>query len=62
MQNLVRVSKANEKNLPFKPATFYKWHHLKKFPELFVRISGSLFVDLDRLAALIEQGRGRREG
>lgn len=59
MQNLIRVSKAD--GLPFKPATFYKWHHVQKYPEIFVKISGSLFVDLDRLEELINASRGRRE-
>lgn len=55
MQNLVRVSKAD--NLPFKPQTFYKWFHLKKYPEIFVKFSGALFVDLDSLKKLMEAGR-----
>lgn len=60
MVNLVRVSKA--KDLPFKAATFYKWHHMQKFPEIFVKFGGSLFVDLDRLSEAIDKSRGRREG
>jgi hypothetical protein len=59
MQNLVRVSKAE--GLPFKPQTFYKWFHLGKFPELFVKFSGALFVDLDRLSELIEKSRPQRK-
>jgi hypothetical protein len=55
MQNLVRVSKAE--GLPFKRQTFYKFWHLKKHTEIFVKIEGSLFVDLDRLAQLIEKSR-----
>jgi hypothetical protein len=59
MQNLVRVSKAAD--LPFKPSTFYKWHHTRKYPEIFVKLSGALFVDLDRLEKLIDASRARRE-
>lgn len=55
MQNLVRVSKA--KDLPFKPQTFYKWFHLKKHPEIFVKFGGTLFIDLDRLAQAIDKSR-----
>ena len=40
MQNLVRVSKAE--GLPFKPQTFYKWYHLKKHSEIFVKFGGTL--------------------
>jgi len=59
MQNLVRVSKAE--GLPFKPQTFYKWYHLRKFPEIFVKFSGALFVDLDRLSEMIEKSRSQQK-
>lgn len=59
MQNLVRVSKA--KDLPFRPQTFYKWFHLGKFPEIFVKFGGALFVDLDRLSEAINKSRPRRK-
>jgi len=59
MENLVRVSKAD--NLPFKKQTFYKWFHLRKHPEIFVKFSGALFVDLDALKKLMEAGRMRGE-
>ena len=62
MQNLVRVSKM--KGLPFKlpyePQTFYKWFHLGKYPEIFVKFGGGLFVDLAALERVLEKGRGRR--
>jgi len=59
MQNLVRVSKAE--GLPFKPQTFYKWWHLRKHLEIFVKFGGGLFVDLDRLEKLIDASRPRQE-
>jgi len=55
MQNLVRVCKAD--GLLFKPQTFYKWFHLGKYPEIFVKFGGALFVDLDRLAQEIDKSR-----
>jgi hypothetical protein len=55
MQNLVIVSKAD--GLPFKPQTFYKWFHLNKHPEIFVKFGGALFVDVDQLAQAIEKSR-----
>jgi len=57
MQNLIRVSKAD--NLPFKPSTLYKWRHLGKYPEIFIKCGGALFVDRDRLEKILEAGRGR---
>ena len=59
MQNLVRVSRAD--GLPFKPATFYKWHHCQKHLEIFIKLGGALFVDLDRLEQLIDASRGQRK-
>lgn len=59
MQNLVRVSKAD--NLPFKKQTFYKWFHLGKYPEIFVKFGGSLFVDVDRLSEAIDRSRPQRQ-
>lgn len=54
--NLVRVRRA--KGLPFAPATLYKWHHIKKYPKIFLKVSGALFVDVDALHEIIEAGRG----
>jgi hypothetical protein len=55
MDNLVRVSKAD--NLPFKKQTFYKWYHMKKHLDIFVKFGGTLFVDVDRLAQAIDKSR-----
>jgi hypothetical protein len=54
-RNLVRLSKTND--LPFARSTFYKWHCLNKYPNLFVKIAGSLFVDLAALDRIVEEGR-----
>lgn len=56
MQNLVRVSKAD--GLPFKKQTFYKWWHLKKYPQIFIKLSGGLFIDIDALKRVMEEARG----
>lgn len=58
MNNLVRVSQAN--GLPFKKQTFYKWFHLGKYPEIFVKFGGALFIDVDRLTQAIDKSRPRR--
>jgi hypothetical protein len=57
IMNLVRVRRA--KGLPFAPATFYKWWHLGKHKEIFVKLSGALFVDIDRLEELLNASRGK---
>ena len=58
MSNLVRVSRVNDNpGFPLRASTLYKWIHTRKHQEIFVRIGGSVNVDLDRLQALIEKGR-----
>ena len=55
--DLVRLSKAD--SLPLCKSTLYKWKHLGKFPQLFVKLGGALFIDLNELEELIEAGRLR---
>jgi len=43
--NLVRLSKAD--SLPLRKSTLYKWRHLGKFPQLFIKLGGAVFVDID---------------
>lgn len=60
MRRLLRVSRIPEDGtFPFAKATMFKWHHLGKFPELFVKISGALFIDLDELDRIVEAGKGK---
>jgi hypothetical protein len=61
MPNLIRVSKAKEHDLPVKSSTLYKWKHKKKYPEIFIKVGGFLFVDLDALEQLFESGRQKNE-
>jgi hypothetical protein len=57
MANLLRVSKANETpGFPLRCSTLYKWIHVRKHPELFVRLGGAVFVNLDKLDAIIAKG------
>jgi len=53
MENLCRVSEAKKRNLPVASSTLYKWHHLKRYPEIFRKFSGFLFVDIKALEDLI---------
>lgn len=55
--NLMRVSRVKSGELPFERTTLYKLRHLKKYPHLFIKIGGALFIDLDQLDRVIEQGR-----
>jgi hypothetical protein len=53
--NLIRLAKAD--GLPLQKSTLYKWKHLGKYPQLFVKLGGALFVDLKALDEIIESGR-----
>ncbi len=58
MARLLRISKVNQTpGFPLKASTMYKWIHCQKHPELFVRLGGAVYVDLDRLEGLINAGR-----
>lgn len=56
-KNLVPVATWEQRQPHFKRPTLYKWMHLQKFPGLFVKIGGRLFVDEDVFNRIIEQGR-----
>jgi hypothetical protein len=60
MQNLMRVSKVQD--LPLERSTLYKWHHTQRCPEIFVKLGGALFVELDRLEQLIDASRASAAG
>lgn len=57
MTNLLRVSKVNEApGFPLRKSTLYKWLHCGKHPELFVRLGGAVYVNLDKFDELIQNG------
>jgi hypothetical protein len=56
---LVRVSEVKKMGIPIAPSTLYKWNHLKKYPIIFRKLGGFLFVDLDEMERIIEQSRER---
>jgi hypothetical protein len=58
IQNLIRLSHIKNGQLPVAKATLYKWRHLRKYPDLFVRLGGAVFLDTEFLERLIEAGRG----
>ena len=60
MADLIRVSRTKaDSGISFAAATLYKWMHLGKHPELFVKIGGALFLDRSKLAELIENSRAK---
>ena len=42
---LVEVSSSKKETLPIAKNTAYKWHSLKKYPNLLYKVGGKLFFD-----------------
>lgn len=53
-----RDKKRLEAETGFARTTLYKWRTLRKYPQLFTKIGGAVFVDLVELEKLAEAGRG----
>jgi hypothetical protein len=61
MSNLVPISKseADERTNIFRPQTYYVWRTRGKFPHLFVKMGGRVFIDCRMLEQIQEAGRGK---
>lgn len=60
MKNWVHVARLNDTpGTPIRTSTAYKWHHIKRFPELFRNVGGKLFIDMDLLFERAEAGKLR---
>lgn len=55
-----RDKKRLEEVTGFARSTFYKWRTLRKYPALFTKIGGAVFVDLAEFEKLAEAGRGAK--
>ncbi len=56
------VSVSNEKELkaagiPFKPSTLYAWKWAGKYKQIFRKIGGKLFVDVDEFERLVNNSK-----
>jgi len=55
MKNWIHVARLNDTpGSPIRTSTAYKWFRLQKYPKVFKKIGGKLFIDLDELYALGE--------
>jgi hypothetical protein len=60
--NLIRISKVNDTpGFPLRASTLYKWLHVRKHLELFVRLGGAVFVNVSKLDELIANGGTRQK-
>jgi hypothetical protein len=59
-RNWVHVARLDDTiGSPIRTSTGYKWHHLKRFPQLFRHVGGKLFIDMDKLFQMAEAGKLR---
>lgn len=54
---LVEVRKAEPGELPITRNTAYKWHSLKKHPQLLYKVGGKLFFDLEEWEAMAKNAK-----
>jgi len=60
--SLVRLSQIDEVPLNtrlFSKHTFYRWHRTHKYPQIFVKVSGKVFVDLKAFDDVIASCRAK---
>lgn len=57
---LVPVKTVVEGQLPFKKGTIYKFSSLRRYPEVILRIDGSLFWDENAWQKLVDDVRERQ--
>lgn len=57
MGNLKRIIDIEKDDLPVPIAksTLYKYAKKKRFPGLFVRVGGMIFIDLNKVSLLLER-------
>lgn len=55
-KNLIRLSEAD--NLLTKKSTLYRWSAKGVHPEIFIKLVGIVYVDLDKYNEVIESSRG----
>ena len=60
--NLLELKKsAREGKLPVNLNTAYKWHSLKKYPKLIVKVANKLFFDLSEWEDMFRKSRLKQE-
>jgi hypothetical protein len=57
-KRLIQVSKIGNE-LPIKKSTLYVWHHLKRYPGIFVKIGSMLCVDIEQFYKTFEPGKAK---
>lgn len=55
-ENLVRITEANE-HIDFSVKTLRNWRCSGKYPQLFRKVGGKVFIDLEEFDKIIEQDK-----
>lgn len=50
-----------ENNILMTPRTLREWHHKRRFPEIFVKVGGKLFVDLNEWENIVMAAIEKRD-
>ena len=54
----ISTKSLNSNGIPFSPATWRKWHHLNKYPEIVIKVAGRLFINFEKWAELVDLAGG----
>jgi len=60
MKHLIRLSKITDEQFPLSRSTLYKYRHTGKYPRLFCKIGGAVFIDTREAEKIFEAGRGAK--
>ena len=52
--NLVEIRKARRGQIPYAPGSCYKYHSIKRFPNLIYKVGGILIFDMDEWGRMAE--------
>jgi len=54
---IVQIRKMKKGDLPFTKNSCYKFHSMKKFPNLIYKVGGILFFDMEEWAKMAEKAK-----
>ena len=57
MNHLVEIRKTKHGEIPYSPASCYKYHSQKKFPNLIYKVGGILVFDTDEWDKMAEAAK-----
>ena len=59
--NLYEINnKDHMKKIPFAKNSLYKWHSIKRYPKLIIKVGGKLFFDMDEWECMARKARDKQ--